>query len=55
MASMAIMAGKQRAVLLQHDEVLDEEGWRMVVKIWMVPRSKTRPEGRRFCGKEKKR
>ena len=45
MASIAIMAGKQRAVLLQHDEGLDEEGWRMVVKIWMVPRSKTSPEG----------
>ena len=45
MASIAIMAGKQRAVLLQHDEVWDEEGWRMVVKIWMVPRSKTSPEG----------
>ena len=45
MASIAIMAGKRRAVLLQHDEVLDEEGWRMVVKIWKVPRSKTSPEG----------
>ena len=45
MASIAIMAGKQRAVLLQHDEVWDDEGWRMVVKIWKVARSKTSPEG----------
>ena len=28
------IAGKRRAVLLQHDEIYDEEGWRMVVKIW---------------------
>jgi hypothetical protein len=45
MASIAIMAGKQRAVLLQHDEVIDEEGWRLVVKIWKVPTSPTSPEG----------
>ena len=36
MAFIAIMAGKRRAVLLQHDEIYDEEGWRMVVKIWKV-------------------
>jgi len=43
MAFIAIMAGKRRAVLLQH--VFDEEGWRMVVKIWKVPKSQTSPEG----------
>jgi len=26
MAFIAIMAGKERAVLLQHDEIYDEEG-----------------------------
>ncbi|MGZ8454231.1 MAG: toxin-antitoxin system TumE family protein [Candidatus Binatia bacterium] len=45
MAFVAIMTGRQRAVLLQHDEVFDEEGWRMVVKIWKVPKSRTSPEG----------
>jgi hypothetical protein len=45
MALLAIMAAKRRAVLLQHDEVYDEEGWRMVVKIWQVSKSKTSPEG----------
>lgn len=45
MASIAIMAGMRRAVLLQHDEVYDEEGWRVVVKIWEVPVSQTSPEG----------
>ena len=45
MAFSAIMAGKRRAILLQHDEVFDEEGWRMVVKIWKVPTSPTSPEG----------
>jgi hypothetical protein len=45
MAFIAIMAGKRRAVLLQHDDVFDEEGWRMVVKIWKVPKSQTSPEG----------
>lgn len=45
MAFIAIMAGKRRAVLLQHDEIFDEEGWRMVVKIWKVPTSQTSPEG----------
>jgi hypothetical protein len=29
MAFIAIMTGRRRAVLLQHDEVFDEEGWRM--------------------------
>ena len=28
MAFIAIMPGKRRAVLLQHDEIYDEEGWR---------------------------
>jgi len=45
MALTARMIGRRRAVLLQHDEVFDEEGWRMVVKIWKVPRSRTSPEG----------
>jgi Family of unknown function (DUF6516) len=45
MAFIAIMAGKRRAVLLQHDEIYDEEGWRMVVKIWKVPPSRNSPEG----------
>jgi hypothetical protein len=45
MAFVAIMAGKRRAVLLQHDEVYDEEGWHMVIKIWKVPTSKNSPDG----------
>ena len=45
MAFIAIMAGKRRAVLLQHDEIYDEEGWRMVVKIWKVARSRNSPDG----------
>ena len=39
------MAGKRRAVLIQHDDVFDEEGWRVVIKIWKVPFSPTSPEG----------
>ena len=45
MALNAIMPGRRRAVLLQHDEVFDEQGWRLVVKIWKVPKSRTSPEG----------
>lgn len=45
MAFVAIMTGRRRAVLLQHDEVFDEEGWRLVVKIWKVAKSQTSPEG----------
>jgi hypothetical protein len=45
MALIAIMAATQRAILLQHDEVFDEEGWRMVVKIWKGTKSETSPEG----------
>lgn len=45
MAFFAIMAATQRAILLQHDEVFDEEGWRMVVKIWKVTKSERSPEG----------
>jgi hypothetical protein len=37
MAFIAIMADKPRTILLQHDEIYDEEGWRMVIKIWKVP------------------
>ncbi|MBI2211262.1 MAG: hypothetical protein HYU47_11845 [Deltaproteobacteria bacterium] len=39
------MARKPRAVLLQHDDVYDEEGWRIIIKIWKVPVSRTSPEG----------
>jgi hypothetical protein len=45
MALIAIMAGRRRAILLQHDEVYDEEGWRMVIKVWKVLPSQTSPEG----------
>lgn len=45
MAIIDIMAGTRRAVLLQHDEIYDEEGWRMVLKIWKVPKSRTSPDG----------
>jgi len=45
MALIAIMAGKQRAVLLQYDEIYDEEGWRMVIKVWKVRPTETSPEG----------
>lgn len=45
MALIAIMARRRRAILLQHDEIYDEEGWRMVIKIWRVRPSQTSPEG----------
>lgn len=45
MAFIAIMARKPRAILLQHDDLYDEEGWRMVIKIWKVPVSRTSPNG----------
>ncbi len=34
-----------KAVLLVHDEIRDEDGWRVVVKIWRVPVSATSPHG----------
>jgi hypothetical protein len=45
MAFIAIMARKPRAILLQHDDIYDEEGWRMIIKVWKVPVSRTSPEG----------
>ena len=39
------MTGEPRAILLQYDDIYDEEGWRMVIKIWKVPASRTSPEG----------
>jgi hypothetical protein len=45
MALAAIMGRKRRAVLLQYDEVRDEEGWRVIIKVWKVPASQTSPEG----------
>ena len=45
MTIIAIMAGTRRAVLLLHDDIYDEEGWRMVLKIWKVPKSQTSPDG----------
>ena len=45
MAFIAIMAREPRAILLQHDDVYDEEGWRMIIKLWKVPASRTNPEG----------
>lgn len=43
MAFYAIM--KEKAVRLRYDEVRDEEGWQMVIKIWKVPAGKTSPDG----------
>lgn len=45
MAFIAIMARKPRATLLQHDDIYDEEGWRIIIKIWKVPASRTSPDG----------
>jgi len=45
MAFFAIVKKKERAVLLQYDEVYDEEGWRAIIKVWKVPASKTNSEG----------
>ena len=45
MAFSAIMGKKEKAILLQYDEVHDEEGWRTIIKVWKVPVSKTNPEG----------
>jgi len=45
MAFNAIMVKKRRAVLLQYDEICDEEGWQVIIKVWKVPVSRTSPEG----------
>lgn len=45
MAWVAIMRKRRKAVLLLHDEIRDEEGWRIVVKVWSVPMSTTSPQG----------
>src|SRR5713226_5201188 len=45
MAFFAIMARKPRVTLLQHDDIYDEEGWRMIIRIWKVPVSRTSPDG----------
>jgi hypothetical protein len=45
MAIIAIMAPKPRAILLQHDDIYDEEGWRITIKIWKVPVSRKSPDG----------
>ena len=45
MAFIAIMARKPRATLLQHDDIYDEEGWRILIRIWKVPVSRTSPDG----------
>ena len=45
MAFIAIMTEKPRAILIQHDDIYDEEGWRMVIKVWKVPVSRTSPDG----------
>ena len=45
MAFIAIMARKPRAILLQHDDIYDEEGWRTIIRIWKVPVSRTSPDG----------
>ncbi len=44
MAFNAIMAKKRRAVLLQYDEICDEKGWQVIIKVWKVPVSRTSPE-----------
>ena len=45
MAFIAIITRKQCALLLQHDDIYDEECWRMIIKVWKVPASRTSPEG----------
>jgi Family of unknown function (DUF6516) len=39
------MGRKRKAVLVVHDEVWDEDGWRVIVKVWAVASSKTNPDG----------
>ena len=39
------MERRRRAVLLVHDEVRDEDGWRVIVKVWKVPVSVMSPHG----------
>lgn len=39
------MKRQRKAGLLIHDEVRDEEGWRVIVKVWQVPVSINSPEG----------
>jgi hypothetical protein len=39
------MERRRKAVLLVHDEVRDEGGWRVVVKVWSVPVSAASPHG----------
>jgi len=39
------MERRRKAVLLLHDEIRDEEGWQVVIKVWSVPVSPTSPQG----------
>ncbi len=39
------MGKKPRAVLLLHDEIRDEDGWLIGIKVWKVPVSKYSPDG----------
>jgi hypothetical protein len=39
------MDRQRKAVLLLHDEIRDEEGWRVLIKVWSVPVSPTSPHG----------
>jgi hypothetical protein len=45
MAYIAIMGRRRQAVLLIHDEIRNEEGWRVVVKVWSMPVSPTSSQG----------
>jgi len=39
------MERRRKAVLLVHDEVRDEDGWRVIVKVWRVFMSPTSLHG----------
>jgi len=45
MAIFAIMKRKRKATLLLHDEVRDDEGWRVIIKVWEVERNPVNPDG----------
>jgi hypothetical protein len=45
MAIFAIMKRTRKAKLLLHDEVRDEEGWRVIIKVWHVEHNLLNPDG----------
>ena len=39
------MKRRRKATLLLHDELRDDEGWRIIIKVWEVERNPMNPDG----------